>query len=101
MTTHRRIRLKNHDNRRRFDGPDYVPALDNDRLTGQIQRVFNAMRAGEWRTLAEISEETNDPPASVRAQLRHLRKPKFGSYTITKRRRGDRTSGLFEYRMEV
>ena len=101
MTTHKRIRVKNpEDGRRIFAGSDYVPALDNARLTGQIQRVFNVMQSGDWRTLAEISEVTGDPPASVSAQLRHLRKPKFGSYTISKRRRGDRSSGLFEYRME-
>ena len=36
----------------RFDGTDYVPSLDDVRLTGQTQRVFNLMTDGRWRTLA-------------------------------------------------
>ncbi len=79
-----------------FDGPDYSPALDHARLTGQIQRVYECVSDGQWRTLAEIGEATGDPHASVSAQLRHLRKDKFGAHTIEKRRR---QGGLWEYRM--
>lgn len=82
-----------------FDGPDYDPELDRDRLTGQILRVFNCMKDKEWRTLAEIEEETHDPQASISAQLRHLRKERFGGHTINKRRRGDPKQGLFEYQL--
>ena len=42
---------------------------------------------------------TDDPHASISAQLRHLRKEKFGSYNIEKRPRGDRSNGLWEYRL--
>lgn len=82
-----------------FDGPDYEPENDRKRLTGQIERVFNLMRDGKWRTLSEIEKATGDPAASISAQLRHLRKPRFGSFTVEKQRRGDRKAGLFEYRV--
>lgn len=82
-----------------FNGPDYDPALDRVRLTGQIKRVFEAMSDGQWRTLAEIELITADPQASISAQLRHLRKARFGSHVIEKRRRGEPKRGLFEYRM--
>jgi len=57
------------------------------------------MASGTWRTLSEIETITGDPQASISAQLRHLRKARFGSYRIEKQRRGDETSGLFEYRL--
>ncbi len=83
-----------------FDGPEYQHTLDFVRLTGQIERVFRLMNDGKWRTLGEIERVTRDPQASISAQLRHLRKTKFGSHVVNKRRRGDRTSGLFEYSLE-
>ncbi len=36
---------------------------------------------------------------SISAQLRHLKKPQFGSYLLEKRRRGKLKSGLWEYRL--
>jgi len=87
------------DNAPHFDGPDYIPELDHDRLTGQIKRVKDLMLDGQWRTLAEIESHTGDPPASISAQLRHLRKERFGVWTVEKRRRGDPSDGLFEYRV--
>ncbi len=81
----------------RFNGPDYSPERDQARLTGQIQRIYGLMRDGQWRTLHEIQDVTGDPEASISAQLRHLRKDRFGSYDVQKRRRGDR--GLWEYRI--
>lgn len=82
-----------------FDGPAYDPAHDQRRLTGQILRVWDCMRDGRWRTLGEIAGHTGDPPASVSAQLRHLRKEKFGAHVVERRARGDRDIGLFEYRV--
>lgn len=83
----------------RFNGPDYVPGLDHDRLRGQILRVFELMKDSRWRTLEEIERETGDPQASVSAQLRHLRKKRFGEHVVEKRRRGEDTRGLWEYRL--
>lgn len=54
------------------------------------------MADGQWRTLAEISAVTGDPPASVSAQLRHLRKPRFGAHLVSKRHLGQ---GLYVYRV--
>ena len=82
-----------------FNGPDYDPEFDDERLTKQLDRIFNLMKDGNWRTLSEISQITGDPPASISAQLRHLRKERFGSHTVLKRNRGDREHGLFEYRL--
>lgn len=82
-----------------FDGPNYSPDLDRARLTGQIKRVFDLMQDEWWRTLAEIESYTRDPQASISAQLRHLRKHRFGGHTVNKRRRGDPEQGLFEYQL--
>jgi hypothetical protein len=83
----------------RFDGATYDPALDHDRLTKQLGRVWSAMKDGRWRTLNELADATGDPHASISAQLRHLRKPRFGGYTVERRRRG--TGGTYEYRLLI
>lgn len=79
-----------------FNGHDYVSARDKARLSHQLERVFELMRDGQWRTLDGICQATGDPPASISAQLRHLRKARFGGYTVEKRHVG---SGLYEYRV--
>ena len=79
----------------KFDGSD-VNDDDNQRLTGQIEAVFECMLKGKWMALDEISDETGAPQASASAQLRNLRKERFGSHVIDKRRRGQ---GLWEYKM--
>lgn len=83
----------------RFDGAAYDPKHDQKRLTGQILRVFSLMLDGRWRTLSEIEKTIGDPAASVSAQLRHLRKERFGSHIVDKRARGNRSIGLWEYRL--
>jgi hypothetical protein len=85
----------------RFNGSDYDPEKDNVRLTGQLLRIYDVMKDGTWRTLAEIEAHTGDPQSSISAQLRHLRKPRFGSHIVNKRPRGKRESGLFEYQLIV
>ena len=79
-----------------FDGPEYAPESDHARLTGQIKRVFDVMKRGQWLTLDEIARVTGDPHASVSAQLRNCRKARFGGHTVERRVRGDRSSGLYE-----
>ena len=83
----------------RFEGPCYNPAYDQNRLTGQLLRVYEALSMGLWFTLDEIACMTCDPQASVSAQIRHLRKKRFGSHIIEKRHRGDRSMGLWEYKL--
>jgi hypothetical protein len=57
------------------------------------------MQSG-WMTLRELSELTGYGEASISAQLRHLRKTKFGGYVVAKRRRGPaKSDGLWEYRI--
>lgn len=85
----------------RFNGSDYSPKHDNVRLTKQIKRVFDLMKDGEWRTLDEIAFNTDDPEASVSAQLRNLRKDRFGAHEVNKRIRGERKHGLYEYQLRV
>lgn len=82
----------------RFDGADYERERDDQRLTVQYRRIFALMRDGEWRTLAEIEAATGDPQASISAQLRHMRKPRFGSHIVEKHYISD---GLYEYRLIV
>ena len=83
----------------RFDGSDYDPSTDDRRLTKQIIRIIHLMRDSAWRTLYEISNLTGDPQASISAQLRHLRKKRFGSHQINKRRKGKDSCGLWEYQL--
>ena len=78
---------------------NYEPKYDDVRLTGQLLRVTKLMIDEEWRTLAEVEYITGDPPASISAQLRHLRKPRFGSHVVEKQSRGERIHGLWEYRL--
>jgi Fic family protein len=78
-----------------FDGPALTPA-DHARLTNQQALIVAFMRSGEWRTLREIAEFTGAPEASASAQLRHLRKPRFGSHTVERRHEG---GGVYSYRV--
>lgn len=82
-----------------FDGAAYVEEFDYSRLKGQMLKIWELMKGGAWYTLQEISQHTNAPEASASAQLRNFRKDKFGGHTVERRRRGDRTSGLFEYKL--
>ena len=82
--------------RPRFNGSDYVPDRDDPRLTGQLLRIVECMRDGKWRTLPDIESATGDPAASISAQLRHLRKPRFGGHTVNKDYLGD---GLWQYQV--
>jgi hypothetical protein len=81
-----------------FDGDDYVPARDDARLGGQMRRIYDRMKRGEWLTLGQIGRDTESPEASVSAQLRHLRKPRFGGHEVQRRHVG---RGLYEYRLLV
>jgi len=81
-----------------FEGDDYNHERDSDRLTGQLLRIFEVVKDSRWRTLKEIALLTGDPEASISAQLRHLRKPRFGSHKVEKQY-VDR--GLYKYRVLI
>ena len=82
----------------RFNGSDYVPGRDDHRLTGQILRIVSCMADGRWRSLADIEAITGDPAASISAQLRHLRKRRFGGHTVNKEYLGE---GLWVYQLRL
>jgi hypothetical protein len=64
------------------DGATYVQGQDFVRLNRQQRLVFEIMRDGKWRTLAEIAALARAPEASVSARLRDLRKPRFGGAEV-------------------
>ena len=85
----------NHGNRAggpEFDGAAYEPKLDWRRLV-EILRVYDCMKDGQWRAFSDIEGATGDPQASISAQLRNLRKPKFGGHQVEKKRIGLKTQG--------
>lgn len=79
-----------------FDGADYQPDRDRRRLRGQIKRIFDLMKDGRYRSLDEIASITGDPHASVSAQLRNMRKPKFGGHIVNRRYINN---GLYQYQL--
>lgn len=81
-----------------FNGADYQPARDSERLTAQFKSIFSLMKDGKWRSLALIEDNVKQPQASISAQLRHMRKEKFGSHTVNKRYI---KNGLYEYQLIV
>ena len=82
---------------RTFDGDtiDEDPGA-NVRLSGQLSRVWELMRDGEWRSIAEIAEKVNATEQGVSARLRDLRKEKYGAHDVERRLDGP---GLFRYRI--
>lgn len=88
-----------------FDGETYEREEDQERLTGQLDRVRDALRDGQWRTLQEIvatiAHRTGkiDNVASISARIRDLRKKRFGGFVVHHRRRGG-GGGTWEYQID-
>ncbi|HHT9137766.1 MAG TPA: hypothetical protein ACFYEK_11065 [Candidatus Wunengus sp. YC60] len=82
-----------------FNGPEYVEQLDFNRLYKQWKNIRDLMLDGKWRTLGEIEEVLGYPQASISANLRHLRKFRFGNFNVYKRRKTYAGSGLYEYKL--
>lgn len=66
--------------------------------------MLSAGECATWLTLEELARLTHYPPASISAQLRHLRKREFGAFAVLKRSRkvnrtmrGDGFGTLWEY----
>ena len=63
------------------------------RIARQRQRdvlcdvMLSARQCETWLTLEELAKLTHYPPASISAQLRHLRKPEYGGFVVEKRPR--------------
>lgn len=92
----------------------YGPAAekaDISRIQSQIEALRDLLvedaKRDTWRSLAELSVILTNrlkrkvPEASISAQLRHLRKPEHGRWTIAKRRRGRDLRIKFGYRYRV
>ncbi len=79
------------------DGATYAPQADHQRLNAQTLKVWQAMRKGNWWTLAMLAAAVQAPEASISARLRDLRKPQFGGHVVERRRVAD--GGLYEYRL--
>lgn len=74
--------------------------------------MLSANECQTWLTLEELARLTCYPPASISAQLRHLRKPRHGGFRLSKRCRVRAESALssvhalfgqgpvWEYRLE-
>jgi hypothetical protein len=68
--------------------------------------MLSARECETWLTLEELAKLTHYPPASISAQLRHLRKPEYGAYVVEKRQRnvgkvlrGEDFGAVWEYQL--
>lgn len=85
-----------------FDGLDYKPEFDLERLTGQTKKVYTLMQDGQWRTLTEIKMAIGGgSETGISATLRNFRKPQHGQHVVNKRRRGNPKDGLYEYSLII
>tara|TARA_R110000851_G_scaffold829_3_gene2807 strand:+ start:391 stop:708 length:318 start_codon:yes stop_codon:yes gene_type:complete len=80
-----------------FDGVHYDEGKDKERLTRQMEGVYDCISSGEWKTVAEISLSTGFQQPSISAQLRNLRKEKFGGLDVEGRYRA--ATRIFEYKL--
>jgi len=89
-----------------FQGSNYDPALDGERLAKQLDRVYRIIKDGKKRSLQRIQTDIygeygiKDPESSISAQLRHLKKKQFGCHTIKKERAKTKTHGTWLYWLE-
>jgi hypothetical protein len=85
----------------RFDGTTYSPSQDGARMLGELKKVFEYMRGGEWVTLAELESNIGYTSASLSARIRDLRKARFGCHVVVSRPRmiNNRFTGQWEYRL--
>jgi hypothetical protein len=82
-----------------FDGQTYEAQFDQIRLAGQMKAVFDLMSDGKWRSLSEVHAIVGGSESGVGARTRDLRKKRWGSHTVLRRRREPAEAGLFEYKL--
>lgn len=88
-----------------FDGP---PELDPDKRHNRLLKQHEVIRDymlshRQFKSVPSIHRALESqghfyPENSISAQLRHLRKLRFGSFQVDKRHKGN---GLWEYRVKV
>ena len=70
-----------------FNGKNYEPLVAGySKLTGKTLEVYELMKDGKFRTLADIEKATKIMQTTISATLRHLRKQKYGAHKLNKRR---------------
>ena len=90
----------------KFDGA-FVTDEDDPRLEGQLFVIRDWLIANcgdnQWFTVDEIYEALRIPiiTTGLSAQLRNLRKEKFGSHTVWCRHRPGVGRGVFEYHLDT
>lgn len=82
-----------------FDGAS-VLGVDVPRLAGQLATIFNLMRDGKFRTLAQIAGAAECLETSASARLRDFRKARFGSHTVVSRP-VESVALVYEYRLII
>lgn len=83
-------------NETHFDGADYKHDRDSGRLLTQRDQIRLYMEKRDYVTLQEIADATGHPHSSVSAQLRNLRKERFGGYTVDRKHI---SNGLYAYKL--
>lgn len=87
-----------------------VISLEPARKQREVIRdvMLSAGQCASWLTLEELARLTQYPPASISAQLRHLRKPRYGGYAVVKRcrvvnkaMRAEGFGALWEYSVDA
>lgn len=67
-------------------------------LTGCHEKIYDAMKDGQWRTLTWLASTVNMAGSSASSCLRNLRKEKYGGYIVERRHV---KNSLYEYRLIV
>lgn len=80
-----------------FDGAHYNVELDHERLTKQLNNVEAFMKDYKWHSVQEVAGSLHIPENSASAQIRNLRKLKYGAFLVDAVR--IQPEGLFMYRM--
>lgn len=81
-----------------------LAACDAPRLSTLLATVRAVMESGDWLTLSEIAlsclaRGVHGSEAGISARLRDFRKAAHGSRRVDRRRRGEPSNGLWEYRL--
>lgn len=85
-----------------FSGATYSAELDHARLSTALGRVYEYMKSGVWRTLREISQNTNTTESSASARLRDFRKVPFQRiYNVDQVESKRISGGLWVYRIVI
>ena len=79
-----------------FDGDDYDSTRDKERLTKQRDKIRMYMEGRDYLTVQEVAEFFNYPENSVSAQMRNLRKKKFGGRIVDREYFGN---GLYKFKL--